>query len=304
VTTETPVSERPARDGGHRLRIDPRFARRWIDARRQEGRRRLHVLVAVAVVVACLGAAAGTLYTPLARVRHVRITVSGPMTAPQVEAVAGLNRYRLMIDIDPSGIARRLDSDPFLGGARVKRRWPSTVTVSVTVRTPVAVVQAGSEWATVDPTGRILAVVAQPLPGLPELTAVGSPPAPGGWLPGSLGASVAPGVAPAWETEMDAASDDPAVPKGALAALAALQALPGRYRSEVVSVSAPASGDLTFSVLPANLAAGSIPVDFGDGSQLAAKLNSLITLLSQTNLAGVESINLTVPGRPAALTAR
>jgi hypothetical protein len=58
------------------------------------------------------------------------------------------------------------------------------------------------------------------------------------------------------------------------------------------------------SVLPATIAAGSIAVDLGDGSQLAQKLTALSTLLTQANLAGMAGINLTVPDRPAALTAR
>jgi hypothetical protein len=307
---KTPVTERPGGEGPREehhsplLRIDPRFARRWIEVRRQEGRRRLYLIVAAAAVVVCLATAAGLLYTPLARVRHVRVVVSGPLTPARVKAVAGLDHYNLMIDVDARAIARRLDANPFLGAARVQRRWPATVSISVKVRTPVAVMQSGSGWATVDPTGRVLADAAQPVPGLPQLTGVGSPPAPGGWLAGSLGPAVAPGVAPGAETRMNAASDDPAVPRGAVAALVALQALSPQYRAEVVSVAAPASGSLTFSVLPANLAAGSIPVDFGDGSQLTAKLNALITLLAKADLAGVESINLTVPERPAALTAR
>lgn len=304
MKTDTPASgPSPAKD--HVLpRIDPRIARRWIEVRREQGRRRLHILTVCAAVTAVLAAGAGMLFSPLARVRHVRIAVSGPMTAAQVQTVAGLDHYKLMIDVNSAGIARRLDADPHLGAARVQRSWPATVRISVVVRTALAEIRTGSGWATVDPTGRVLADANQPIPGLPQLTGVGVPPAPGGWLPGSLGSAVPPGAAPGSEAHMNAASDDPSIPRGAVAALVALQALPAPYRSQVVTVSAPPSGDLTFSVLPANLAAGSIPVDFGDGSRLAAKLNSLIALLSKANLAGVESINLSVPDRPTALTAR
>jgi hypothetical protein len=287
-----------------RTRVDPRFVRRWIEVRREEGRRRLHILIAAAALAVFVLVAVGALYTPLVRVRHLRIAVAGPIPVSQVKAIAGLHSYNLMVDVNGAAITRRLDSDPLLGGARVERRWPSTVTVSVTVRTPVAVVRRGSRWATVDPTGRVLAEVTPLPPGLPQLIGTGPAPPPGGWLAGSLGPGVAPGLSPGVEAPMDAASDDRGVPKAMVAALVALQALPPASRAQVVSVSAPASGDLTFSVLPANLAAGSIPVDFGDGSQLAAKLTSLTTLLSKANLAGVVAINLTVPDRPAALTAR
>ena len=103
---------------------------------------------------------------------------------------------------------------------------------------------------------------------------------------------------------MNASSDSSAVPSGTVAALVALQALPAAVRGEVISVSDPAGGPLTMDVLPADLAAGYIPVNLGDGSQLAAKLTSLVTLLQQINLSGVESVDLTVPSRPAVLTAR
>jgi hypothetical protein len=50
--------------------------------------------------------------------------------------------------------------------------------------------------------------------------------------------------------------------------------------------------------------AAAITVILGDGSQLAAKLTALVTLLAQANLAGVVQIDLSVPDRPATLTAR
>ena len=42
----------------------------------------------------------------------------------------------------------------------------------------------------------------------------------------------------------------------------------------------------------------------GDGSLLGQKLTALAALLTQANLSGATGINLTVPDRPAVLTAR
>jgi hypothetical protein len=86
--------------------------------------------------------------------------------------------------------------------------------------------------------------------------------------------------------------------------LAAITALPAAVRSEILGVSVDASGGLSMAVLPTNIAAGSIAVNLGDGSQLARKLSALTALLGQADLSGVASVDLTVPNRPAALTAR
>jgi hypothetical protein len=281
----------------NRPRIDPRIARRWIEVHREQGRKRLRVIVVAVVVAVVVLIAAGCLYTPLMRVRHVRVTVSGSMTAAQVEAYAGLNHYRLMIDIDPASVARRLDAVPYLGGAKVARHWPATVTVSVARRDPVAQVQTATGWALVDPTGRVLGDLVTEEQQVPVLTGAGPVPAPGGWLAGSLGPSVVPGTAPARAVEMNAAADSPGVPQGPAVALVALQALPESVRSDVLSVS-DSGGDLTMSVLPATVASGSITVNLGDGSQLALKLNSLATLLISADLSAVASIDLTTPDRP------
>jgi hypothetical protein len=262
-------------------------------------------LVVIVVVLVVGALALGSLYTPLLKVRHVRIDASGPVTGRQVEALTGLDHYKLMVDVDATTIVRDLDSVPRLGGARVERRWPSTVAISVSVRTPLAnVARPGGGWATVDATGRVLAYVARPSAGLPVLQGAVTAPAPGRWIDGSLGPNVVPGTEPGAALDMDAAADSATVPNGVAAALALLQALPASVFREAISVTVSSSGGLSMSVLPADVAAGSISVDFGDGSQLAAKAAALVTLLTQADLSDVGSIDLTVPDRPAALTAR
>ncbi len=285
--------------------IDPRFARRRIEVAREAGRRRLRLIVGLLAVVAILAIGVGALYSPLMRVRHIRILSPGVVTVAQVEADTGLSTHQLMIRLDAAAVAARLDAVPTLGGAKVIRKWPSTVTVAVTARRPVAsVARPSGGWAEVDATGRVLADQAVQPPGLPVLSGVGTPPVPGGWITGSLGPSAVPGRAPTIEIAMNAASDDADVPRGAAAALVALQALPASIRADVISVSAGPGATLSMTVLPADVAVGSIQVSFGDGSQLAAKLTSLVTLIDQANLSGVTSIDLSVPDRPTALTAR
>lgn len=300
----TPTSTEE-REVAPRPRMDPRFAERWVQVRREEGRRRLKFLVATAVVFSVAVLALGSLYTPLFKVRHVRVAVHGSMSAREVRFLAGLAHYKLMVDVNAGAIASRLDAVPQLGEARVRREWPGTVAVTVSVRTPIAIMfLANGEWAAIDGTGRVLEERTGPAPALPIIQGLPNPPAPGRWLDGSLGPDAIPGLPPAALVDMAAASDSTTVPQGATAALAAVGALPGSLRRDVISVTVGADGGLSMTVVSANQTGGSVAVSFGDASLLAQKLEALSTLLTQADLSGVASIDLSVPDRPAALTAR
>lgn len=314
--------------------MDPRIARRRVEVRRQEGRRRLRVLVVCSSAAAVVCLLIGSLWTPLFKVRHVRVNLEAPgaqttakpvtsLSTRQVVIDAGLAKWRLMIDVDEAATARRLDAVPMLAGARVSVDWPGTVKITVVERRPVAEISAGGSrglapyWAVVDPTGRVLSVSASAVPGLPVIYGAGSVPRAGGWVPGSAGPAAAlpasgPGAA---LVNMNAQSDGTDIPRGVAAALAIATSLPSDIRGDVQSITiapatgqpakggAPASG-LSLWVLPTKAASGSIKVVFGDGSQLGAKLSAFETLLTKADLTGVVEIDLTVPDRPAALTAR
>lgn len=296
-----------------RPRVDPRFAQRWIDARRQEGRRRLRLVVCAMAVLAAGALALGSLYTPLFAVRRVHVSVDGAMPASQVLAIAGLRRLPLMIDVDGRAIASRLDADPALGAARVARHWPSTLDISLVVRTPVAVAASASGsprgWAEIDGTGRVLADVPVAPAGLPTLAGIGLIPAAGGWIPGSAGSAADPAAPPGAQVDMAAPAGSTGMPKAPAAALAFLQTLPPSLRSAVVSFnvgragSSTAAGGMTMVVAPPRAASGTVEVQLGDGSELAAKATALTTMLEQADLSGVKIIDLTVPDRPATLTA-
>lgn len=288
-----------------RPRIDPRIARRWVEVQRANGRRRLRIIVCSVSAAVIVAFAAGSVYTPLWKVRHVRVKVSGAISAAKVEQLAGLGRHRLMIDVDPARLAARLDAVPYLGGAAVSRVWPGTVTIRVAVRTPVALISRGNAgWATVDPTGRILAYLTNPIVGMPILQGLPDLPARGQWLAGSLGPSTLPGTSPSAEVDMNAGSGSTDVPTLVESALIALQSLPASVRPEILDISVSGPAGLTMAVLPADVAAGSITVKLGDGSLLSQKLEAMLTLLAQADLSNVSEIDLTVPDRPAVLTAQ
>jgi cell division septal protein FtsQ len=256
----------------------------------------------VLAVVSCAGLAFGSLYSPLFAVRHVRVQADGRVATAAVVAAAGLQHHPLMIDVDSARVAARLDADPLLGGARVSRHWPSSVYISVDVRSPVAAVPGAGGFAEVDATGRVLALSADRPPGLPLLAGAGIPPAPGGWLPGSAG----PGATPPAGSEpyIDASSGAPGSGMSLEdAALAFLGSVPAVLRPAIESATIPpnagiSSHGVTLNVVSPRDPSQTLQVYLGDGSAMPAKVASFVTMLDEANLSGVSVIDLTVPSRP------
>lgn len=278
----------PAAPTRPHLPIDPRIRQRLVEVRRAETRRRLRILLAVSGAVALAAAALGVLHSPLVRVRHTRITGAGTLSRAQVLAASGLAHQRLMVDVHPAADARRLEQIPLVGTASVRRQWPATVQVSLTLRTPVGVVVTPTQRLAVDRTGRVLDTGPRAGAGLPVLSLpVPATPPSGAWLPdspgpGGLAATVPPAVA----------GSSPEDEELALAA-----ALSPDVRPLVVSEAVLAGDGLT-------LAIGPTQVVLGDASQLGAKVVALEALLRDGALATAARADLRVPDRPAVTPAR
>jgi cell division septal protein FtsQ len=247
----------------------------------------------------------GSVFTPLFGVRHVRVTVDGSVPAFEIRALAGLSHPTLMVEVHPAPVTARLDADPWLGGARVAIRWPGTVTVTVTVRAPIALVATStpgrSGWAQIDATGRVLADGADQSAGVPVIQVTGPVPAPGGWLPGSPGPRATPDGRATELVDMTAASDAADVPGPVGAALAVLAAMPAELRADIQTVTAR-PGVFTMVVDPPASTNSPVTVEMGDGSQLAAKASALAAMLQQADLSGVSAMDLSVPDRPSLTT--
>src|SRR5205807_544626 len=136
-----------------------RIRDRRIAVRRDEGRRRLRLLLAVLTLSAAILLGWAATRSPLLNVDHVRLVGAQHTDLEQVLAATGLRRGAAMIDLDESHLAAKVAGLPWVAAARVHRSWPGSVTIAVTERAPVAAVPAAAGgWALVDDTGRVLAV--------------------------------------------------------------------------------------------------------------------------------------------------
>jgi cell division protein FtsQ len=256
--------------------VDPRFRRRWAEARRHEGRRRLRALVSLLAVVAAAAGCIGLLHSPLFRVRDVVVHGSTHTPRALVVLAAGLSgpdNGTLMIDAGPERAERAVEALPWVATATFTRRWPWTVVIAVKERSPVALIVSGGAVEAVDATGRVLEAVPphEAPPSLPVvLGAQGAQP----------GSDVSPGRG---------------VAKPALEELlAAAGATPPALAERRLQLAYSAQRGLV-----AHVGAGPALVLLGDASGLATKLAVLEELVSRVGLAGYSQVDLTVPERPA-----
>jgi cell division protein FtsQ len=158
------------------LAIDPRFRRRLVEVKRDQGRRRLRVVVGAIVTAALIATGWAATRSALLDVDHVRLRGVAHTQPLQVIQTAGTLPGRPMLDLDVGAAAQRIERLPWVADAVVQRRWPNTVSIDVRERSPAASAPAaGGGWALVDTTGRVLEPAAVPDTGRPALE--GFPPA-------------------------------------------------------------------------------------------------------------------------------
>lgn len=159
MTTGTSGAGAPGRP----VVVDPRMRSRRIEVQRHAGRRRLRRVLAVAGTLGALAAVYGLARSPVLDVDHVRATGGEHTGAAAVATAAAIERGEPMLTLDTGAVARRVEALPWVDEARIERRWPGTVRISVTERTPAAVVPLGEDRsALVDLTGRVLDVGQEP----------------------------------------------------------------------------------------------------------------------------------------------
>lgn len=90
------------------------------------------------------------------RVRSVRVTGNLVVPTAQILARAQIDRRRNVWLQSAGAMARRIEKIPYILVAHVHRRLPADVTISVTERTPFAVLRSGGQSALVDASMRVL----------------------------------------------------------------------------------------------------------------------------------------------------
>jgi cell division protein FtsQ len=216
----------------------------------------------VALVVA-----AGWWVTHSAIFQARTITVSGNhrLTDGQIIGLGGMGKRTNVLWFSPGAVEARLESSPWIRTAHVSRTLPSTVRITVTELSALAVLDTR--------TGRYLLA--------PDGTVLGA----------ATGRAILPVI------HLGGARVRVAEPvRGAAESLRAVAGLPLDVRSRVDRVDTePASGLVL-------VLAGGVRVVYGDGSQAAAKGEALAAILEWAGRARVSlaSVDVRVPATPVA----
>ena len=123
--------------------------RRW----RQRVRRFRPLLYAVLVLLLVGGGTWLVFFSSVVTVREVSVRGNQTMSALRVEAVAKAPMGRQLARVDLGAIEARIESIPAVRSVSVSRSWPHTIAISITERTPVAVVDRGAGLQAVDMDG-------------------------------------------------------------------------------------------------------------------------------------------------------
>lgn len=122
----------------------PRAAADSPDELRRRGRRRLWRLLGVLAAVAVLaGLAAAAYFSPLMSVRRIDVSGEAAVTREEILAVAEVPDGTPLLQVDTGAIAQRVARLSGIESVRVDRRYPSTVAIGVTERTPRVLVERG-----------------------------------------------------------------------------------------------------------------------------------------------------------------
>lgn len=154
----------PGRGGGPRRPGQGR-------AHRTMFRAAFFALAAVAVAAAVAWALLGSRFLI---VRSVRVTGTGPQVSrARVLAAARIPVGLPLIRVNTGAAAKRVEQIQQVQSARVSRAWPSTIVISVRLRTPVFAVSQPGGYALIDASGVAVRQSGRIPPGFPLLT-VGS----------------------------------------------------------------------------------------------------------------------------------
>lgn len=141
---------------------DPRIEARRREVARDEGRKRLKLLVALSAITLLSIGALVALQSSWLDIDEV--VVAGVERTPpdQVRSASGILLGTPLVDLDMDASAEAIEALPWVSTAIVTRTWDGTVSVEITERLPaVALPSAGGGFMLIDSGGRQLGMVEQ-----------------------------------------------------------------------------------------------------------------------------------------------
>jgi cell division protein FtsQ len=152
--------------------MDPRIEARRAEVQREYGRKRLRVLVLVAVVVVLLVGSYLTVESPFLDVDRIEVVGAQHVLPKRVRAAAGIDEGRALLRVDLGAVARRVEKLPWVDRAHVKRDLPGILRIDVDEAKAVAYVRTRGMIAVIGRDDRVIAWARDVPAGAIEVTGV------------------------------------------------------------------------------------------------------------------------------------
>ena len=137
--------------------------------RRDHAARWARTVALVAFPVLLLAGFGAVTYTPLFRLRDIRVEGTRSLRPGEVIRRAGIDRGTNVFHLDAGSIVSALEADPWIRSATVERHLPGSIVITVHERTPIAQALVRGPSTAVAGDGMVLPGAATS--GLPEIRA-------------------------------------------------------------------------------------------------------------------------------------
>ncbi len=251
---------------GERRKIDPRISARRTAVTREQGRRRLRVLVAGLIgTLVLVGVWLVLFESPLFAARSVTVVGAVHETPPQVVQAAGLASHPPLMRVNAGAVAQSIEALPWVRSAAVSVHWPDGVRIVLHEEVPALVMALpGSKWAEVALDGRVLTVTSTAPTGLLPFA--------GPSVPTTVGSNLG-------------AKDD--------VGLQIASTLPPSFKAQVTGITVEPGGWVQLGM------STPILVDLGNATQLNAKYEDVSALLAGATLHDGDTLDVSVPKAPS-----
>ena len=163
--------------------VDPRIRARRIAVAREQGRRRLRVVLVGLSLFVLVGSGWLFVRSPFVDVDNIVVIGVPQARVAQVIAASGVKRGNPLLLVSTGAVARRIERVPGIGSVHVSRDLPGTLRISAREQGVALWVRVpGNRVALVGHDGRVQRVASAVPPNVLELRGVAHVPAPGGRL--------------------------------------------------------------------------------------------------------------------------
>lgn len=133
--------------------------------KKRKRKKKRYILKLLLLILICVG-----LYfflrSSIFNIKTINVAESAHFTAEQIQEMAGLKTGMNLFEFKGGRCADKLEENPFIREAKVKRKLPSTVAIELDERQELAILAKDNEYVVVDGEGVVLQIVEQ----APQLT--------------------------------------------------------------------------------------------------------------------------------------